>query len=212
MKKYLILGLLFVNVIVACGRVPKLGPETAEKLATASEKSCGFVQNSYGQRVSWKKSLPIKIYVDPSFPPEHDPVLKQAAKKWEDVLGRTLFLFERAPLNSPSAKDNRNVVYWANPWSETNKNLQAVSALSWSNNQLVEADVKVNAEHYRFSSILSATSVDLESLIVHELGHVLGLTHLANGTSTVMLQVLDYNLKRDIPSAEDIANLKCEYN
>ncbi len=214
MKKYLLLGLLSVNVFLACGRVPKVGPETAEKLATESQKDCGFVQNSYGQRVSWKQSLPIKMYIDPMVPTEYDTVLREAAKKWEDVLGRTLFVFERATWASTPAKDNRNIVYWMNPWNNPDTKLQAMSSLSWTNNQLVEADVKVDAQFYTYFVTYpnSNTDVHLLSLLVHELGHVLGLKHLANGSSSVMLSVLDYLVKREIPTAEDIADLKCEYN
>ena len=214
MKKYLFIGLLLANIVLACGLLPKVGPETTEKIATASEKDCGFVQNSYGQRVSWKQSLPVKIYLDPSMPTEYDTVVKSAAKKWEDVLGRTLFVFERVTQTSVAAKDNRNVFYWMSPWTENDKKLQAMSSLSWANNQLIEADVKIDAQYYSYyvTNPTSTMDVHLESLLVHELGHVLGLKHLANNSSTVMLPVLDYLLKREVPTAEDKANLKCEYN
>jgi len=213
MKKYLLLGLFIGNLFLACGRVPKLGPESEEKIATASEKSCGFVQNSYGQRVSWKQSLPVKIYIDPSVPTEYDSVLRDSAKKWEDVLGRTLFIFERANQTSTAGKDNRNVLYWLNTWPADPK-LQAMSSLSWTNNQLVEADVKVDTQYFTYyvSSPATNTDVHLESLLVHELGHVLGLKHLTDSDSTVMLPVLDYLVKREVPTEEDKANLKCEYN
>lgn len=207
------MSLLIAHVILACGRGPKVGPATETKLATASEPDCGFVQNSYGQRVSWKQSLPVKVYIDPSFPPEYDVVLRSAARKWEDILNKTLFIFERAPQTSKPGKDNRNVFYWMNPWTEADKKLQAMSSLSWSNNQLVEADIKVDAQYYSYytSSPTSQLDVHLESLLVHELGHVLGLKHMSNASSSVMLQVLDYLLKREVPTVEDQARLKCEY-
>jgi predicted Zn-dependent protease len=214
MKKYFLLGLVSANMFLACGRVPKVGPETDQKIATASEQDCGFVQNSYGQRVSWKRSFPVKIYIDPTMPAEYDSVLRDAAKKWEDVLGRTLFVFERTTQASTPTKDNRNVIYWMNPWSEADKKLQAVSSLSWTNNQLVEVDIKIDSQYYTYyvTTPNSTTDVHLESLFVHELGHVLGLKHLSNTTSSVMLAVLDYLLQREMPTAEDKANLKCEYN
>jgi hypothetical protein len=213
MKKYLFGVLLLTNIFLACGRLPKIGPETESKLATASEKDCGFVQNGYGQRVSWKQSLPVKFNIDPSFPSEYDQVVRNAAQRWESILGKTLFIFERSPQTSKPGKDNRNVIYWINPWTDADSNLQAMSTLSWKSNQLVETDVKVDAQYFSFyvSAAASDWDIHLESLLVHEFGHVLGLKHLSNSTPSVMLQVLGYGLERQTPSAEDEANLKCEY-
>lgn len=214
MKKYLFAALAFANIFLACGRLPKIGPPAESKLATASESDCGFVQNSFGQRVSWKQSLPVKVYIDPSFPSEYDKVLIAAGKRWDEVLGRTLFLFERAGQTSSPAKDNRNVLYWMNPWSGVDQKLQGVSSLSWRNNQLIEADIKVDAQYYSFfvTAPASTRDIHLESLLVHELGHVLGLKHMARKTSSVMLEVLDFLMVRETPTSEDQANLKCEYN
>lgn len=211
MKKYP--ALILISIFLGCGRVPKVGPETETKLATPSEKDCGFVQNSYGQRVSWKQSFPVKIYVDSNFPLEYDKVLATAAQKWENILGKTLFTFERLKQASIPGKDNQNVFYWMTTWTESDKSLQAMSTLSWANNQLVEADIKIDAQYYSYytSSPASNTDIHLESLLVHELGHVLGLKHVNNTVPSVMWQVLDYLLKREMPTVEDQANLKCEY-
>lgn len=201
-------------MLLACGRVPRVGASTDDKLATASEKDCGFVQNIYGQRVSWKQSLPVKLYIDPSVPTDYDAVLQAAAKQWEDAMGRSLFTFERTTTTSTPAKDNRNVIYFVNPWTDPDTTLQGMSSLSWTNNQLVEADVKIDSQYFTYyiSTASSNMQVHAESLFVHELGHVLGLKHLADGTSSVMLQVLNYDVVRDTPTAQDIEDLKCEYN
>jgi predicted Zn-dependent protease len=212
MKRYLFVALLFANIFLACSKLPKLGPGTAEgKLATASEDDCGFVQNNYGQRVSWKQSLPIKMYIDPTYPQEYETVLRDAAQKWEDVVGRTLFVFERATQATTPGKDSRNIVYWVSPWS-LEQSLEAMTSLSWMNNQLTEADLKVDAQYFNFFVDTPATNKDvhLQSLLVHELGHVLGLKHV--GGTSVMVTVLDYLMKRDVPTEDDKAHIKCEYN
>jgi len=91
--------------------------------------------------------------------------------------------------------------------------VKAMSSLTWNNSQLVEADVKIDAQYYSYyvTSPTSQLDVHLESLFVHELGHVLGLKHVNSSTSSVMLQVLDFLLKRELPTAADQANLKWEY-
>lgn len=213
MKKYLAIVLFSSNLILACGPLPKLGPATVDKLATASEEDCGFVQNSYGQRVSWKKSLPVKIYIDPGYPVEFIAPLGEAAQRWEDAMGRKLFIFERTPQSSTQKKDSRNVVYWVNPWTDANKNLQAMTNLYWMGNTFIESDIRVDDEFFSFyvNSPNSGRDVHMESLMVHELGHVLGLKHVS-GKPSVMWSVLDFVSVRTEPSATDVANLKCEYN
>ena len=52
--------------------------------------------------------------------------------------------------------------------------------------------------------------VNLESLLIHELGHVLGLKHI-DGTSSVMATYLALQVKRESLFAPDKEALACEY-
>lgn len=214
MKRSFVVVLISASIFLACDRMPKLGPgnEDENKLASASQEACGFVQNSFGQRVSWKRSLPIKMYLDPTFPPEYEATLREAAQKWEEVLQRSLFVFERSTEKSTQARDSRNVIYWKDLWDVANEKLQAVSSLSWYRNQLLEADLQINHQHFSYytEAPQSGQDVHLTSLLVHELGHILGLNHVKE--KSVMITVLDYLLKRDLPTEEDKAHIRCEYN
>lgn len=64
---------------------------------------------------------------------------------------------------SPEAAATTDVVYEVSP--------------TGAEARIVDADIFINAEHYRWSVDGSATTQSLTSALVHELGHALGLAH-----------------------------------
>ncbi len=151
MYKYLTFVLIFLT-FMSCQKGPVLGPGDDDQLASAAETDCGFIQNAYGQRVSWKKNIPIVLQIHKSYPPEYTDALKSAAHHWEEAAGMTLFRFEDADisLGSATSKDTLNVVYWQSDWAESQKNLQALTNLYWKGNQIYEADIAVDHKYYNF--------------------------------------------------------------
>lgn len=190
-----------------------LGPGDEDNLATAAQASCGFLQNSYGQRVSWKQTSPVLFYIDPGFSAAEETAIIYAAQKWEQVVGRPLAVFQRVPSDqfwSP-AVDRRNTIYYLTDWPASYANQQAVTHLYWSKNQLIEADIKVNGKYFRyFIDEQDQSSVHFESLMIHELGHALGLTHFYEAP-TVMWSILSLGVVRTQLSEKDESNLSCEY-
>jgi hypothetical protein len=80
--------------------------------------------------------------------------------------------------------------------------------------QIFEADMRINADpksfRYYFGTETSFSDLDLDSLVVHELGHVLGLAH--NVTSgSVMNITLDNGQDRRTIGGVDESSLRCEY-
>ncbi|WII72095.1 matrixin family metalloprotease [Bdellovibrio sp. 22V] len=207
---------LFITLLAlcACQNGITLGPGDADNLASAAETDCGFVQNAYGQRVSWKKNIPVTLELHKSFPTEYEEVLRKAASHWNDAAGMTLFNFVRSEktLTDETKRDSVNTVHWLQEWPEAQKNMQGLTNLYWRANELYEADVAIDNKYFNFfiDEYQSYKDVHLESLLIHELGHVLGLKHRSTVPS-VMWAVLNGALKRDVLTAADRETIKCEY-
>ncbi len=207
--------ILFVLcLLTACEKLPLIGPPTDEYLATASQEDCGYVQNSYGQRVSWKGQTPIVLTFHPSFPTEFKSILKKAGQHWEDVAGRTLFQYVDGTSATPkeTARDGKNVVAWMDSWDQTKSNQQALTSLYWKGNLIQDTDLAINGKNFTFyiDNYDDTREVHLESLFVHEMGHILGLKHRSDVT-TVMWAILNGAVKREVLTQADQAALKCEY-
>ncbi len=206
-------------VLICCGCQKLdflgLGPGDDQILASAADADdCGFVVNSYGQRVSWQKNLPVSIHVHPEYPTTYIQSLYQAGDKWTQALGTPAFNFiesESEPTAKPT-RDSRNVIYYASTWTQ-NQHYQALTTLYWKKNQILETDMNINGSNFVFGTDLTSSptkAIHLESLLVHELGHMLGLKHRSQ-LPTVMYESLGSGAIRTTLSSSDLNALKCEY-
>jgi hypothetical protein len=185
---------------------------TACGVKSEPQASCNFVQNSDQQRVSWKGTLPVQIWIHESVPAQYHAAIMQAAAQWEYSVGKKLFTvagIDHGPL-TPS-QDGKNVIYWMPTWDATRPTEQARTTIFWQDNQIQEADILVNTQNFSYSTPdLVPNQVDFESLILHELGHSLGLQHdIVSGS--VMAAYLASDYERRTPSDFDVTSLKCEY-
>lgn len=198
--------LLSVFTVAACSR--RLSPEP----------SCNFVQNPDLQRVSWNFETPVRLYFHKSMPldtyPEMQSVIREVVDEWNQAVGREILRIEAfnvAGSDVPS-KDGYSTVYWMNNW-ESGKSLeQARTTIYWSGAQIYEADVKINAKDHTYyvGHEESFTGVDFKSLLIHELGHVLGLAH--NPTAQSVMNVsLNNGVDRRALGKIDLESIKCEY-
>lgn len=205
MLKYLSLGFGMAGVILglfACAPTPK------------AEDACNFVQNVYGQRISWKDQVPIPLLVHVDFPKQYLPALDQAIKVWETAVGHKLFTIVNTSYrdNSSPAKDGKSVVYWLKTWEADKPSEQARTSIYWVGDQIREADLRVNAKNFSYyiDAPQNSQGVHLESLLIHELGHVLGLKH-NDGEESVMATYLAAHTKRETLSTGDNQAMTCEY-
>ena len=197
---FVALSILISLVATGCGK-------KSEPQAT-----CGFIQNQDGQRVSWKTNGLVKLYYDQSVPADMYAPITLAIRTWEATIGRRVFDLQ-GPLSSPGGprQDGYSVLYWLSDWDPARVNIeQARTDIYWIGNQLTEADIAFNAKGFRISAHPGPGEIDAQSLVLHELGHVLGLGHTDDRPS-VMAHALPYGtLRQDLKPADSQA-IKCEY-
>ena len=202
-----------------------------------NQDECGFVQNVYGERISWKSDVPIHIQIHKNFPEEYVGAVNAAADSWNRNLGKrnggcpdcsssprcwswtTLTHLrrnievtkERYTGPEQAQKDNVNVIYFYKTWEEDRPTEQARTSVYWIGDLIKEADIRINGKfNYYWNQNEKSGDVNIEALLVHEMGHVLGLKHKDTGGS-VMATYLASNTKRNQLAETDMSSLKCEY-
>ena len=165
-------------------------------------------------RVSWKSSTPATFVITASVPPEFDVDIQNAAAKWNSVVGNTIITAVRNnSFTNPPGNDGVNGIYWMTTWEDASADQQARTAVRWDISKIIDADVRINAKNFQFYKTgdpNSAGKVNFESLILHEFGHGLGLTHITDADSVMQVSLQSQTL-RNQPGAIDRSSLKCEY-
>lgn len=210
--KFGLFVLLLTTLLGGCGKNPL---ENIFNQNYDPQFDCGFNQNALGQRTSWKSHVPVRFYIHESVPANYIPVIESSMKQWETLANRKLF--EIIKTNEPGPlqprQDRKNIIYWMSEWDADNpSNEQGRTTTYTSGNQIYESDIRINARDFQFyiGQATSARQVHFESLMVHELGHVLGLKHNEQDNS-VMGPTLAASFTRSEPNAADAQSIKCEY-
>lgn len=180
--------------------------------AKKSQEDCGFVQNVYGERISWKGDLPVVMQVHESVPSEFIPAIQAAANRWNAVAGRQVISIRAGVARGPVApqKDSGNIIYYMTSWESNKASEQARTSIYWIGDQIKEADIRVNASQFRFYWNGGGGGVNFEALLIHEMGHVLGLKH-KDSDGSVMATYLANNTDRVYLAQTDQSSLQCEY-
>jgi len=191
-----------------------------QSCAPKSQEDCGFVQNVYGERISWKGEAPVNMYLHESIPQQYVGAIEAAAATWQDATGKRLINIittERVTGAVNPQKDGRNIIYFFNTWESDKSSEQARTSIYWIGDQIKESDMRINAKNFSFywnqpgnSSSTYANSVNIEALVIHEMGHVLGLKH-KDYDSSVMATYLASNTDRVNVADTDKTSLQCEY-
>lgn len=188
---------------------------------------CGFVQNVYGQRIAWKTNEPIELVITAQVPAQLRASIYRAAKTWEDQIGEKVFNITEDYTRAGSAptKDGKSGIYFLSSWEADRKSEQGRTSIYWAADQIMEADIRINAQDFAFydkdpkqlvlpegvvHTLQNSDGYNFEALILHELGHFLGLKH-TTGNGSVMVTHLSAYTDRTVLSASDIQNVQCAY-
>jgi len=213
------LGIILLTLITisaaSCGKKGlslKIGDQ--DVLALGYIHSCNFVQNSQGLRVSWKSAKPVHFIISKSVPPEYDSTIHMAAHIWNSTLNTGLINVHRDDSIPNGPGDDRlNMIYWVTDWPNDMAQEQARTSIRWDVSKLRDADIRVNATHYQFfkEGVTPVSSqISLLSLMLHEMGHGVGLKHIEDASS-VMQTYLGSGMTREAPGKVDTDSLGCEY-
>lgn len=204
MQKSIISSILTVStlaLLVACA--PQVEPE----------ESCNFIQNSQLQRVSWPhKSITVGLHKNVIHEnPEYEAELEKALRRWVDASGTQLF----GSIQIVDDVDQGVVdilVRMETDWDDERYSEQAKTVLRYKGSDIYEAEVHLNREHNQFYAgvVKQAGKVHMESLLIHELGHAIGLKHIS-GEYSVMNTHLSTGKSRIYLSETDIQSVQCEY-
>ncbi len=192
-------------VLQACG---KLAPEL----------SCNMARNSQKQRVAWTDArLPVKLYIHNSVPRKHHEDLKKAVEFWNNKSNQELFEIVSffTDGNSSPKRDGYNMISWKDTWESENSTEQARTQLNWSKTSLYEADIVVNDHNFDYATFdeeLKGKIVDFTSLMIHELGHVLGLAHNEDQSSVMNTKLAYGEDRQETENIVDVKSLSCEYD
>jgi hypothetical protein len=209
-----------MSIFIASGYLSSCAPK--------AQNDCGFVQNIYGQRISWKIKSPIKLIVHNSVPVELRPAIMRAAATWEKQIGRKVFEIseDSSQLSASPSKDQKNGVYFLPDWESDRSSEQGRTSVYWAGDQIQEADIRINAADFSYYDqnpqlLIGSYSLkrnggrsasdgySFEALVLHEMGHMLGLKHREG--STVMATHLAAFSERTQLAAVDQEAVNCEY-
>lgn len=182
--------------------------------------SCNFVTNSSGDRISWKSALPIKFRLHESVPEEAYESIYKAVDMWNQISTKKVLTIVSTNFKQPaSTRDQIPAIYWMKEWDPKKPREQARTTVRWVQNQLVDADIKINNKNFEFfleGEPPSRTKVDLVGVMVHELGHALGFAHNEELESVMYYQLSQGYERRNANSGlvfhkSDVSSYQCEY-
>ena len=148
----------------------------------------------------WGSQIPIPVRYSNELSYDQKQAIHLAMNSWSYAVGKQLFV---ANVNDhrtgddfddlySSLKDGVNGYYIDDNWVKTGKPQEVIATTIWDNLHregrpqiIITADIRFNFQHYQIGDSFKLIQndersvVDMQSLALHELGHLLGLNHIS---------------------------------
>jgi hypothetical protein len=219
LKRLLLLTLSFVSII---------GCEQAgvSDLRSSNGRSANALAPSYWPNAA--SAFPLNVRLSTSFTGAENDSIQASAASWSTAVSNKETFFSTAAFTGEkgsslnSYNDGLLGVYKLSAWpSDLEGSALAVTQLFGlrknigKSNEAIEishADILVNYDNFEFSTDGSA-GYDLETVIVHEFGHFLGLGHdQSSPANSVMYPTISRFTQNRTPKADDTSNIENLYN
>lgn len=138
--------------------------------------------------------------------------VKRSLATWDQAAAGCSYLRIKALPDSATATaefiqkgENENVVVWVDKGWDHSAMAVAVTSVAFvdskghaQDGRILDADIEMNGQNFKFTTSGSALRMDIENTITHELGHVLGIDHPCDDGETSQTP-LDHNGK-EVPA------------
>ena len=153
-----------------------------------------------------RQTKAIKYYLgSPAYSLENEKfeqdAIRSAIHQWEAIPDSNIKFEEAGILENNldiNLQDGKNLIYWENNsvfvWGGVAniRNLPAVNVSSWdTNGHILESDTVLNGIDFKWqrnSENLERRTLVIDGIVLHEIGHFLGLTHSVAGGATMYYQ------------------------
>jgi len=138
----------------------------------------GFYTTENDLSLKWAK-LPVRICINKSVPKEYHKNIIEAAEAWNRNFDKKLIDVQCSSKNPLSDLDNvdDHSIFWVakdfKRYTDKTSLARTLYAFDEKTADFIDSDVVINGETYNWKEV----KIDLTTVLIHEMGHVLGLQH-----------------------------------